>query len=228
MLPMYDKECRVRVQRRDTCGTWWQLCGYRSTFANARTASNYSTGTNSGSNRCIGISGYAVLPASWIGEHPGWISAHSTIVVTPREQPSPSLQGPPNLNISDPDPEIELRLVDHLTTQFIRDITQIADSQSAARPEVSLGGNQEPWSVETNTSFMVVPKRAVADDLLDCYEKHVYPLFPVLHMPTFRENYERLWKPPRLARIQSLAEEATFCATLNIVLALGCLNNSKI
>ncbi len=82
--------------------------------------------------------------------------------------------------------------------------------------------------IETDTSSMVVPKRAIADDLLDCYETFIYPLFPVLHMPTFRKSYERLWEPQREGNFETLAAEVTFYATLNAVFALGCLNNSKV
>lgn len=108
-------------------------------------------------------------------------------------------------------------------------MTQMSDIQSSGpRLQASLWGKSDAWPVETDTSSMVVPKRATADDLLDCYEKFVYPLFPILHMPTFRESYEHLWEPRRQSQFETSAEEATFHATLNIVFALGCINNSKI
>lgn len=85
----------------------------------------------------------------------------------------------------------------------------------------------EAWPVETDTSSMVVPQRPIADDLLNCYERYHYPLFPILHMPTFRKTYERHWETQRCGQFESLAAEAAFYATLNIVFAVGCLNNSK-
>lgn len=92
-----------------------------------------------------------------------------------------------------------------------------------------------PWNhnvarlVETDTSCMVVPQRSIADGLVDCYEKNVYPLFPILHMPSFRQRYQYVWNSrSRNAReSDDLAAEATFYATLNMVFALGCLNSSK-
>ncbi len=110
----------------------------------------------------------------------------------------------------------------------MQDITQIAYTQFAAQPPASLWGKPDTWPVETDISAMVVPKRAIADDLFECYEKFVCPVFPILHMPTFRKIYERLWVPSRQGHFETLATEATFYATLNIVFALGCLANSKV
>jgi hypothetical protein len=89
--------------------------------------------------------------------------------------------------------------------------------------------NIYPVEIETDTGSMVVPTRSVADDLLECYERLVYPLFPVLHMPTFRRCYVSLWEPQKKAGplFKNLAEEATFHASLNMVFALGHLNNPK-
>jgi hypothetical protein len=74
---------------------------------------------------------------------------------------------------------------------------------------------------------MVVPKGATADDFLDCHEKYTYPLFSIMHMPTFRESYKSLWQPQTQGQFESSTGGATFYAILNVVLALGCLNNSK-
>lgn len=75
---------------------------------------------------------------------------------------------------------------------------------------------------------MVVPQRSIADGLLDCYEKNVYPLFPILHMPSFLRRYQCVWDPQQQQdQRDDLAAEATFYATLNMVFALGCLNSSK-
>lgn len=117
---------------------------------------------------------------------------------------------------------------DHPTTQFIHEITRIADSQPPVHLCPALWGKAHAWTVETDTTAMVVPKRAVADDLLECYERYYFPLFPILHMPAFRQRYARLWEPRRKSQDEDLALQATFYATLNIVFALGCLNNSKV
>lgn len=92
----------------------------------------------------------------------------------------------------------------------------------------SLWGKNDAWPVETDTSSMVVPKRAIADNLVHCYEKFVYPLFPILHMPTFKQSYEHLWQPLSTRQLEHMPGEATLHATLNVVFALGCINNSSI
>ncbi|KAI8632439.1 putative transcriptional regulatory protein [Xylariaceae sp. FL1651] len=126
-------------------------------------------------------------------------------------------------------PEAQVPFADHPTTQFIRDITQIADTRASRQFLQAPSWSEENTSpVEMDISSMVVPLKAAADDLVDCYERLVYPLFPVLHMPTFRENYERLWDAKRPGRLENQAAEATFHAALNIVFALGSINNSKI
>lgn len=123
---------------------------------------------------------------------------------------------------------------DNLTTGYIHDITRIADGRTTGQliPPVSPLHDENsiyPIEIETDTASMVVPARCVADDLLECYERLVYPLFPVLHMPTFRRFYVSLWEPQRKAgRLsRNLAEEATFHASLNMVFALGYLNNPR-
>ena len=161
------------------------------------------------------------------------LEGQATRPVTPRGQRlySPSGCPPPSgpyPSAGDPDPGTELPFKDHLTSRFIQEIRQIADIQFPARLQESLREKPNAWPVETDTLSMVVPQRAMADDFLDSYEKHIHPLFPILHMPTFRESYKRLWQPQTGGQFESLVGEATFYATLNIVFALGCLNNSKV
>ncbi|KAH8658157.1 fungal-specific transcription factor domain-containing protein [Xylariales sp. PMI_506] len=119
---------------------------------------------------------------------------------------------------------------DYPMAQFIKDIAEIAHDQAAGHRQSHsyLWGNSDGWPVETDTSAMVVPKRAVADDLLHCYETYAYPIFPILHRPSFRRNYEQLWEPNRRGQFENLAAESIFYATLNIVFALGCLNHSQV
>ncbi|KAK9788674.1 putative Zn(2)-C6 fungal-type domain-containing protein [Seiridium cardinale] len=100
--------------------------------------------------------------------------------------------------------------------------------QPTTHTQISLSDKVDAWPVETDISSMVMPKRVIADALIECYERRVYPLFPVLHLPTFRSTYENLWKSQEQHRFETTAAEATFHATLNIAFALGCLNNSSI
>lgn len=127
-----------------------------------------------------------------------------------------------------PDPEVELPFTDHPTAQFIQDMSQIADSQPSLQSQPSFVWNDDALSFGTYASSMVVPKRAIAEDLLNHYEQYVYPLFPILHMPTFRQSYESLWESQRRTHSQSSATEATLHATLNTALALGCLIHSNV
>jgi hypothetical protein len=69
-----------------------------------------------------------------------------------------------------------------------------------------------------------LPPREIADDFVDCYERMVYPMFPVLHLPTFKKRYFQLWEQASSAP----AVDTAFEATINMVLALGCVNSSKI
>jgi hypothetical protein len=128
-------------------------------------------------------------------------------------------------NTESPDAARERPFVEHQTTYFIHQITQSAGSPSSTR---QIADNNNTWPVETDFGSMVVPPRTISDNLVYCFETHVYPLFPILHMPIFHEKYSRMWDPqPRDSR-QTLAEEVTFHAVLNIVFALGCLNSSTV
>lgn len=71
-----------------------------------------------------------------------------------------------------------------------------------------------------------LPRRRIADAIVDCYWKFVHPLFPILHMPTFMIAYEKSWKSqPNAARQPDQGakefEEALFYSTLNVMLVLG-------
>ena len=76
--------------------------------------------------------------------------------------------------------------------------------------------------------FNSVPKRDVADDLLDCYDTFVYPLGPDLHIPTFRKRYSRIWEPQEKTQFDNVTAEACFYATLNMIFALGSLNSAQV
>lgn len=116
---------------------------------------------------------------------------------------------------------------DHTTTQFMRDMTQISDTRAHGHlVATSRRSDNHEWPIETDISSMVIPAREVSDCLVNCYESFVYPLFPMLHMPTFRRHYNALWEPER--QFESPAAEATFHATLNAVFSLGCLNCDRI
>ncbi len=79
--------------------------------------------------------------------------------------------------------------------------------------------------IETDQMSMVVPDRTFSDELIDCYISHNQPIFPILHIPSFRAKYEGIWKPDEDS-FGSFTEKSTFYAILNVVYAVGCLSSS--
>ena len=71
----------------------------------------------------------------------------------------------------------------------------------------------------TDVSALVFPPRRTVDHLVDLYFKYVHTLFPWLHEPSFRAQYETLWKTQPSP---ATADEPLFYCLLNLVLALGC------
>ena len=140
-----------------------------------------------------------------------------------QEVSNPSAAGTASLDLASEGP-----ILDVPTTRFIRDIAQIPDDLPPGHGQATLQGKTNDWPIETDTSALVIPDRSTSDTLVLCYEKYVYPLFPLLHMPTFRENYELIWQPQGQAQFENLTDKVTFYAILSMVLALGCLNNSHI
>lgn len=66
---------------------------------------------------------------------------------------------------------------------------------------------------------LVLPPRKTADHLVDLYFKYVHTLYPWLHEPSFRAQYEKLW----ITRLGATNEDnhLIYCI-FNLVLALGC------
>jgi hypothetical protein len=63
---------------------------------------------------------------------------------------------------------------------------------------------------------LVLPPRRTADHLVDLYFRYVHTLYPWLHEPSFRTQYEHLWQG------QKEDDDPLFYCILNLVLALGC------
>ncbi|GKU22388.1 unnamed protein product [Fusarium langsethiae] len=121
--------------------------------------------------------------------------------------------------------EQSLAYADNPTTQFISSVTQ-ASPTDQTDPEVQThyGPNQVIPSNAMIPLQVSLPPREIADDFVDCYERMVYPMFPVLHLPTFKKRYFQLWEQASSAS----AVDTVFEATINMVFALGCVNSSKI
>lgn len=71
----------------------------------------------------------------------------------------------------------------------------------------------------SDVDALVLPPRRTADHLVDLYFKYVHTLFPWLHEPSFRAQYEGLW----VAQSDPATEDdPLFYCLFNLVLALGC------
>ncbi|KAL7934336.1 hypothetical protein V8C35DRAFT_302313 [Trichoderma chlorosporum] len=61
-----------------------------------------------------------------------------------------------------------------------------------------------------------LPPRRVSDHLVDCYLRTVEPVYRILHVPTFKTDYEALW-------ISSGQFDMSFLVQLKLVLAIGAI-----
>ncbi|OQU98796.1 Fungal specific transcription factor domain-containing protein [Cladophialophora immunda] len=63
-----------------------------------------------------------------------------------------------------------------------------------------------------------LPSRDLADSLVDLYFNHVHRLYPFVHEPSFRTQYERMW----INDAEHSDTKATWLAVLNLIFAHGC------
>ncbi|KIW90318.1 uncharacterized protein Z519_08962 [Cladophialophora bantiana CBS 173.52] len=68
--------------------------------------------------------------------------------------------------------------------------------------------------------YDMLPPRKHADDLVDAYFERVHLLYPFIHEPTFRNQYECLWA-------DRTSCEVAWLAVANMVFAYGCEFNSS-
>lgn len=59
-----------------------------------------------------------------------------------------------------------------------------------------------------------LPSREVADELVDCYLQTIESVYRVLHIPTFKKDYEAIWSP-------NSKPHPAFLILLKLVLAIG-------
>lgn len=66
---------------------------------------------------------------------------------------------------------------------------------------------------------LALPRRALADRLVDAYFLYVHSLLPFIHEPTFRTNYERTWRagPEGIGNYR-----LSWLGVLNLIFAYGC------
>lgn len=84
--------------------------------------------------------------------------------------------------------------------------------------------------VDFNTKGLVLPPRQLADSLIQCYWEHFHPIYPVLHRPTFHDDYSQLWLPTELlgSTAHNKVQDVVFYSILNVVLAIGCQRNEAL
>ncbi|OJJ49326.1 hypothetical protein ASPZODRAFT_59935 [Penicilliopsis zonata CBS 506.65] len=68
-----------------------------------------------------------------------------------------------------------------------------------------------PWPTMPNVNL---PPRAVADELIDCYIRTSETIYRVLHFPTFKRDYEALWR-------SETEPDMEFLVQLKLVFAIG-------
>ncbi|KAL7958912.1 hypothetical protein V8C34DRAFT_281513 [Trichoderma compactum] len=62
-----------------------------------------------------------------------------------------------------------------------------------------------------------LPEKQVCDKLIDCYLKTTENIFRILHLPSFRRDYEELWEPGAYPDI-------AFIVHLKLILAIGAMS----
>lgn len=73
---------------------------------------------------------------------------------------------------------------------------------------------------DQRTNAHDLPDQSLADSLVDAYFNCVHRLYPFVHESTFRNQYERLWRPSAAPPIAKFKPE--WLAILNMAFANGC------
>ena len=98
----------------------------------------------------------------------------------------------------------------------------ISSTSSMSTPSSTHPRSRQPQSPRipiNDVDALVLPPRRTTDHLLHIYFKYVHTLFPWLHEPTFRAQYEEIW----LAHTgPTVDDDPLFYCILNLVFALGC------
>ena len=98
--------------------------------------------------------------------------------------------------------------------------TQVSPTDSATPSANPRPNRSHSARIPVNdVDALVLPPRRTADHLVDLYFKYVHTLYPWLHEPSFRAQYESLWMTPPGS---SSDDDPLFYCLLNLVLALGC------
>ena len=102
----------------------------------------------------------------------------------------------------------------------ISNISIVSPTHTGAPLEVHRPRRSQSARIPVNdVEALVLPPQGTADHLVNLYFKYVHTLYPWLHEPSFRAQYEALWitPPGTVDKVDPL-----FYCLLNLVLALGC------
>ncbi|KAG5976812.1 hypothetical protein E4U55_007205 [Claviceps digitariae] len=125
------------------------------------------------------------------------------------------------------------------TVAFFRRILSADDAiRSAARLE-SVDDSQPRQrtlvkSDATSSAPAVLPRRRDMDDFVSCYWNFVHPMFPILHKPTFYDQYNHAGGigvetgNQHQSCFKNGREHVVFLSMLNLVCALGCQFSSLV
>lgn len=97
----------------------------------------------------------------------------------------------------------------HLRGEASKALAKLAKCKALARTIKSQ--RTPPWPCPPSTDL---PTKDICDELVDCYLRTTETVYRVLHVPTFRKEYEALW-------LSDVEPNASFLVQLKLVLAIG-------
>jgi hypothetical protein len=121
------------------------------------------------------------------------------------------------------------------TIAFLREVKQSGQSEPTTLHRGDSDAAISSWPASElhplnlglgrETGISALPMRRNADDYLYCFWEFVHPLFPMIHRPTFKSKYERLWRSSYTSHSD---DDVLFKPMLNLVFALGCKFSSLV
>lgn len=109
------------------------------------------------------------------------------------------------------------------TSRFIQSLRRSANPELFIQPLFPNKANQGTISIDEH--LLTLPNRATADHFLESYERHVHPLFPIMHMPSVHRTYEQCWNGD-FDQSLTRSDRIVIYASMNIIFGLGCLNST--
>jgi len=99
----------------------------------------------------------------------------------------------------------------HIQEEKLRAFSGIQRCKALAK--VIKAQRAPPWPSMTQADL---PSKDIADDLVECYLRTSEAIYRVLHIPSFRRDYDALW-------VDSVEPDISFLIQLKLVLAIGSL-----